>query len=273
MTAAGRVALRRRSLRCPACGAAAYPADDRVGLDGFLSPRATRLACLVAAGWLLRDRRGSPGGTGRHPARRRDDPPPRPPGRRGPGRPPRGRPAEGGLRRGRGRGRVPRRWRHGPDPRRLARAEAGPLPEAAGGRAGRAGGLGDPRAARPDGDGGLRAVADCEAFSARWGPRAPALGIDPAGPLTVLGDGAEWIWSAGGGQFPAAAQVLDIFHASQHLAAAAAALHGEGTARRPSGPTGAAGRCWPTAGRGCWTTSAPRRRRAGRRPARRPSTG
>ena len=51
VTAAGRVSLRRRSLRCGGCGLTAYPADDRVGLDGFLSPGATRLACLAAASW------------------------------------------------------------------------------------------------------------------------------------------------------------------------------------------------------------------------------
>ena len=51
----------------------------------------------------------------------------------------------------------------------------------------------------------------------------------------MLGDGAEWIWKAAATQFPAAEQVLDIFHACEHLAAAAAALHGEGTPRRPTG--------------------------------------
>ena len=70
-------------------------------------------------------------------------------------------------------------------------------------------------------------MADSESFSARWGPRAEALGIDPSGPLTVLGDGAEWIWGAAA-RIPGRGQVLDIFHASGHLAAAATALHGEG---------------------------------------------
>ena len=51
MTAAGRVVAARRSLRCGGCGLTAYPPDDRVGLDGFLSPGATRLACLAAASW------------------------------------------------------------------------------------------------------------------------------------------------------------------------------------------------------------------------------
>ena len=51
MTAAGRVALQRRSLRCGGCGLTTYPLVDRIGLDGFLSPQATRLACLGAASW------------------------------------------------------------------------------------------------------------------------------------------------------------------------------------------------------------------------------
>ena len=51
MTAAGRVTLRRRSLRCGGCGTTAHPLDDRVGIGGFLSPHATRLACLAAASW------------------------------------------------------------------------------------------------------------------------------------------------------------------------------------------------------------------------------
>lgn len=72
-------------------------------------------------------------------------------------------------------------------------------------------------------------AADSEAFSGRWAGWARGLGIDPAGDLTVLADGAAWIWAAAGERFPAAEQVLDIFHASHYIAAAAAALHGEGS--------------------------------------------
>jgi hypothetical protein len=46
----------------------------------------------------------------------------------------------------------------------------------------------------------------------------------------MLADGAEWIWRAATGRFPAAEHVLNIFHASQHIAATADALQGEGTA-------------------------------------------
>jgi hypothetical protein len=42
VTAAGRVTLTRHTLRCPGCGLAAYPDDDRLGLAAFLSPTATR---------------------------------------------------------------------------------------------------------------------------------------------------------------------------------------------------------------------------------------
>ncbi len=45
----------------------------------------------------------------------------------------------------------------------------------------------------------------------------------------MLADGAAWIWAAAAEHLPAAGQVLDIFHASGYLAAAAAGLHGEGT--------------------------------------------
>ena len=228
MTSAGRVELVRRSLTCPACGAAAYPADDRVGLDGFLSPGAVRLACLVAADHsfaIAADRLADLAGI------RLDD-------------------------------ETIRRYVHRAAAGLAGRREADP-PEAAfaaaegevefladGVMAPTRGGWRELKLAaylkRPAGDpadpegwatrelpaptatAAYAALTDAESFSARWGPRAEALGIDPSGPLTVLGDGAEWIWGAAAAQFPAAAQVLDIFHASQHLAAAAAALHGEG---------------------------------------------
>jgi hypothetical protein len=49
ITAAGRICLPRGYFRCPACGLTADPLDERVGLVAFLSPHATRLACLAVA--------------------------------------------------------------------------------------------------------------------------------------------------------------------------------------------------------------------------------
>lgn len=46
----------------------------------------------------------------------------------------------------------------------------------------------------------------------------------------MLADGTAWIWAAAAVSFPKATGVLDSLRASQHLAAAANAVHGEGTA-------------------------------------------
>ncbi len=46
----------------------------------------------------------------------------------------------------------------------------------------------------------------------------------------MVADGAEWIWNAAAEQFPGHRGVLDIFHASEHVAATANVLHGPGTA-------------------------------------------
>lgn len=72
-------------------------------------------------------------------------------------------------------------------------------------------------------------LADCDAFSATWRGWAVGLGITDAADLTVLADGAAWIWNAAGREFPGSKGVLDLFHAGQHVWAAAKALHGEGT--------------------------------------------
>ena len=35
--------------------------------------------------------------------------------------------------------------------------------------------------------------------------------------LTILGDGAAWIWNIAGSKFPEATQIVDLFHAREHL--------------------------------------------------------
>jgi len=73
-------------------------------------------------------------------------------------------------------------------------------------------------------------LEDCEAFAARWGGWARQLSITAADALTVLGDGAAWIWNRAAEPFPQAAELLDIFHATEHVATAARVCFGEGTA-------------------------------------------
>jgi hypothetical protein len=42
-------------------------------------------------------------------------------------------------------------------------------------------------------------------------------GADHVRQLTILGDGAAWIWNIATAQFPGATQVVDLFHAREHL--------------------------------------------------------
>lgn len=48
--------------------------------------------------------------------------------------------------------------------------------------------------------------------------------------VAVLGDGAKWIWKLADRRFPGAVQIVDWFHAREHLWALAQLLFGDGTA-------------------------------------------
>lgn len=71
------------------------------------------------------------------------------------------------------------------------------------------------------------AIAPSEEFGQRWKPTARRLGIDSSNEVSVLADGAEWIWKEAAQAFPFSEGVLDIFHAAEHLAEAAKATWGE----------------------------------------------
>jgi hypothetical protein len=75
--------------------------------------------------------------------------------------------------------------------------------------------------------------------AAHFGPRirrwAGRLGIRAGAEVSVLGDGADWIWKQTDKQLPGSRGWLDIYHASEHLAGCARVLYGEGAA---------AGRAW-----------------------------
>ena len=70
-------------------------------------------------------------------------------------------------------------------------------------------------------------VEEASAFGERCAAEAARLGL-PADGLSVLGDGAEWIWGLAETHFAGAAQVLDVYHGCEHLAAAGRAALGEG---------------------------------------------
>jgi hypothetical protein len=68
-------------------------------------------------------------------------------------------------------------------------------------------------------------------FGQRLYVEAMRRGGGQAQELIVLGDGAPWIWELAQMHFPGATQIVDWYHASQHLWTVAHAVYGEGTDR------------------------------------------
>lgn len=61
------------------------------------------------------------------------------------------------------------------------------------------------------------AIETAENFGQRCLAEAERLGLAGATNLTVLGDGAEWIWNIAAARFPKADQNLDVYHATEYL--------------------------------------------------------
>jgi len=68
-----------------------------------------------------------------------------------------------------------------------------------------------------------------DSFGGQWRHWANRLGLKQTNELTVVADGARWIWKQVDRHLPGAQGVLDIYHASAHLHETAAVLHGEQT--------------------------------------------
>jgi hypothetical protein len=75
----------------------------------------------------------------------------------------------------------------------------------------------------------VAAIEDAACFAARVRAEADRLGVTTAADVTVLGDGAEWVWNLAADVVPQAAGVLDIYHALEPIGDAAKAVWGEGT--------------------------------------------
>ena len=61
------------------------------------------------------------------------------------------------------------------------------------------------------------AIESCEEFGRRLYAEAWQRGWARAQKKVVLGDGAEWIWNQAELHFPEATQIVDLYHARQHL--------------------------------------------------------
>jgi hypothetical protein len=68
-------------------------------------------------------------------------------------------------------------------------------------------------------------------FGQRVALAAHRRGLERAGMVAVLGDGAAWIWSLAAEHFPTALQIVDWFHASERVWTLGRALFGAGTAQ------------------------------------------
>lgn len=75
----------------------------------------------------------------------------------------------------------------------------------------------------------LATLERVDSFGEQVYARAFERGVEDAGDVACLGDGANWIWKSFSHHYPGAVQILDFYHASEHLSAVASAWYGEGT--------------------------------------------
>ena len=77
------------------------------------------------------------------------------------------------------------------------------------------------------------AIESAEAFGKRLYVEAWKRGWSRAETKVIIGDGAEWIWNIADQHFPGAVQIIDLFHARQHLWNVSRLLHpGDDTAQK-----------------------------------------
>lgn len=227
MTALGPITLKRVYFTCFACGLGRHPADAALGLDGYLTTQALRLVCLAGGqrsfanaemllkelcGWRVSDeriRQACHAEADRIATWRADQPTPA-----GAAIPPTEFQVDATK------VNTFTGWRDmkiGVFAWRLCGAPAFPD-------------RWDQRVVpKPTKRLAFAAIEEIDRFAPRWGAWAERLGLNSFEGLSVFADGAEWIWNAAAEQFPGHRGTLDFFHAGEHLAAAAAALFGEGT--------------------------------------------
>jgi len=61
------------------------------------------------------------------------------------------------------------------------------------------------------------AIETSESFGRRLYTEAAKRGVASAEKVVVLGDGAKWIWNLAEEHFPGAVQIIDLYHAKEHL--------------------------------------------------------
>jgi hypothetical protein len=230
MTALGPARLARSYANCPGCGQGSFPADGLLGLDGWLTPRALRMACQAGvadpfrkaesllrelAGWkadadTLRRRcheqaaRAAAGRADRAAlpeafARAEGDP-------------------ELHVDAGKV-NTVEDGWRDVKVAAFARRERGGPRDSA---------GLDERALPAPSARSVVAAVERSGEFGARVEAEALRLGVPLGQGLSALGDGADWIWGLVDDHFHGACEVLDFWHAAEKLGKAGRAALGDG---------------------------------------------
>lgn len=264
LTAAGVVRLNRLSLRCPRCGSGHYPLDERLGLEGFVSPQAKKLLTLAGASWSF-------AGAARHLAE------------------------FCGLRTCHQTIRqvcyqeagLMADWLHGDKAAGAGFAAAdgdiefqtdgtmvntwegwreirpGIFAKRRRGQPASVGAWDSRRLPTPQARLLFGGIETAEHFGPRIRRWAGRLGIRDPATVSVLADGAEWIWNQAAVQLPGAAGLLDIYHAGEHLAACVCTVRER--RRRGPGWKRAVQRCWRAVGRRWWSGRQRHGDRCGRR--------
>ena len=60
-------------------------------------------------------------------------------------------------------------------------------------------------------------IESVDTFGPRLYAQAQSRGLANAGQAVVIGDGAQWIWNMADEHFGGATQILDYYHAAEHL--------------------------------------------------------
>lgn len=74
------------------------------------------------------------------------------------------------------------------------------------------------------------AIETAETFGRRLYAEAVRRGVQRAARVIALGDGAVWIWGLVAEHFPGATQIVDLYHAREHVAELGKLLYGPGSA-------------------------------------------
>jgi len=75
------------------------------------------------------------------------------------------------------------------------------------------------------------AIETAEQFWPRIYAEAVRRGLKRAGRVIVVGDGAAWIWNISDEHFYDAIQIIDLYHARQHLTELAKSVYGQATTK------------------------------------------